>query len=114
MQFSRGLEAFTNPIALVWLSFFVMSISLADCSYIYELTFPVNTPIYDFMEDQSRIVTDTPKRRGPPKQYHERKLVTLPAGTLARLTAVCEATEDLMDLIRAAVEREIKRRERAR
>ena len=47
---------------------------------------------------------------------HEQTMARFPAGTLARIVAVLdtETNEKSSDLIREAVERELKRRERAR
>jgi len=43
---------------------------------------------------------------------HEQIPARLPAGTLERMDAVLEEGENRSDLIREAVERELKRRER--
>ena len=43
---------------------------------------------------------------------HEQTPARLPAGTLARMDAVLDNGEKRADLIREAVERELKRRER--
>lgn len=45
---------------------------------------------------------------------HEQTPARFPAGTLARIDAVLDEDEGRADLIREAVERELKRRERQR
>lgn len=49
---------------------------------------------------------------GRPKINDEQTPARFPAGTLARIDAVLDAGEKRSDMIREAVEREIKRRER--
>lgn len=49
---------------------------------------------------------------GRKKLWGERTLLSLAGGTLARIDAVLAPGEVRLDLIRAAVERELKRRER--
>jgi hypothetical protein len=49
---------------------------------------------------------------GRRKRWHEDVLARFPLGALARIKAVLRPTEDRTDFIRAAVEREISRRER--
>lgn len=49
---------------------------------------------------------------GRKKLWHENINLTLPAGAKARMDAVLEEGEDRLDLIRSAIERELKRRER--
>lgn len=48
-----------------------------------------------------------------PILYTERYLARLVEGTLARIKAVLEHGENQADLIRTAIERELKRRERS-
>lgn len=60
------------------------------------------------------IVCDTPRRVGRKKRWSEDMQARFPAGTFARIEAVLEDGEDRTDLVRAAVEREIKRREKAK
>jgi hypothetical protein len=48
----------------------------------------------------------------PTSKYPERFMVTLKGGTITRITNVLEKYEDRMHLVREAIEREIKRRER--
>jgi hypothetical protein len=50
----------------------------------------------------------------PPKLYDEQLLARLTAGTIARIRAVLAAGESIGDVVRAAIERELRRRERAR
>ena len=47
------------------------------------------------------------------RKFPEARLVRLPAGTSDRLTRVVTAYEDVADVIRAAIERELERREAA-
>ena len=47
------------------------------------------------------------------KRYSERMLTWVTDGTIGRIDAVRDATEDRADFVRAAIERELKRRERA-
>lgn len=49
---------------------------------------------------------------GRPLAFGEKALARLPAGTLARVQAVLTEKERQADFIRAAVERELARRER--
>ncbi len=49
---------------------------------------------------------------GRPKLWAERLHVTLPEGAKARIAAALREGEDMLDLIREAIERELKRRER--
>ena len=48
----------------------------------------------------------------PPKLYDEQFPARLVAGTLARIKAVLAAGESIGSVIRAAIERELRRRER--
>jgi hypothetical protein len=47
------------------------------------------------------------------KRYYEATMGRFPEGTFARIEAVLAPTEDRTDFFRAAVERELKRRERS-
>lgn len=49
---------------------------------------------------------------GRKKLWAERLLVPLAEGTTARLDAVTDEDEDRLDVIRAGIEKELKRRER--
>lgn len=49
-----------------------------------------------------------------PKKYVEDMVARFVAGTFARIEAVLRAGEDRADMVRAAVEAELRRRERAR
>lgn len=51
---------------------------------------------------------------GRKKLWTERLLVPLPDGTTDRLDAARADDEDRLDVIRAAIERELKRREKHR
>jgi hypothetical protein len=49
-----------------------------------------------------------------PIKYLEFMVARFPTGTFDRIAAVLTSTEDRADFVRAAVERELKRREHAR
>ena len=49
---------------------------------------------------------------GRQRSWTERINLTLPEGARARMDAVLEADEDRLDLIRTAIDREVKRRQR--
>ena len=49
---------------------------------------------------------------GRTKLWHENINLTLPKGAKARMDSVLEEGEDRLDLIRAAIDKEVKRRER--
>lgn len=49
---------------------------------------------------------------GRKKLWHENVNLTLPGGAKARMDSVLEEGEDRLDLIRSAIDREVKRRER--
>jgi hypothetical protein len=51
---------------------------------------------------------------GRKKRWHEVMGAPFPKGTFARMDAVRDDKEDRTDFIRTAVERELKRREKAR
>ncbi len=53
-------------------------------------------------------------RVGRTKLWHENVNLTLPKGAKARMDAVLQEGEDRLDLIRAAIERELERREKKR
>ena len=53
------------------------------------------------------------RRVARPKKYVEDMVARFVAGTFARLQAVLAPGEDRADLVREAVEREVKRREKA-
>jgi Arc/MetJ-type ribon-helix-helix transcriptional regulator len=53
-----------------------------------------------------------PRRMGRKKLWSENINLTLPEGAKARMDAALEEGEDRLDLIREAIERELKRRER--
>ena len=56
----------------------------------------------------------TAPRVGRKMLWPDKIIAPLPAGTKARIAAACEGDETLTDFLRAAVERELKRRERQR
>jgi hypothetical protein len=53
-------------------------------------------------------------RMGRKKLWAERLHVTLPEGAKARIAAALREGEDMLDLIREAIDRELKRRESRR
>lgn len=57
-------------------------------------------------------IPDTPRRMGRKKLWHEAVNLTLPEGAKARMDAVLNEGEDRLEMIREAIEREIKRRTR--
>ena len=54
-----------------------------------------------------------PPRMGRKKLWHQRTAVKFPQGTFERIAALLQKPEVRMDFIRNAVERELKRREKA-
>lgn len=59
-------------------------------------------------------VRDIPRRMGRKKLWEENINLTLPKGAKARMDAALVEGEDRLDLIRTAIERELKRREKAK
>lgn len=57
-------------------------------------------------------ISDTPSRVGRKRINDEQTPARFPAGTLARMDAALVPPEKRSDLIREAVKRELKRRER--
>ena len=55
---------------------------------------------------------DTKRGMGRKKKFHERVHVTLKEGKTAEMDAALADGEDRLDLIREAIERELKRREK--
>ena len=53
-----------------------------------------------------------PSRMGRKKLWAENVNLTLPEGAKAKMDSMLEEGEDRLDLIRSAIDREIKRRER--
>lgn len=58
------------------------------------------------------LISDTPRRVGRKQINHEQTPARFPEGTLERIDSVLGEGEKRSDLIREAVDREIKRRER--
>jgi hypothetical protein len=56
----------------------------------------------------------TPDMRGRPRVNYESALARLPMGTLERIKAALTPSESQSDFLKAAVEAELKRRERKR
>lgn len=59
-------------------------------------------------------VRDMPRRMGRKKKWAENVNLTLPEGAKARMDAALKDGEDRLDLIREAIDRELKRREKAK
>lgn len=59
-------------------------------------------------------VRDMPRKMGRKKLWAENVNLTLPEGAKARMDAALEDGEDRLDLIRKAIDRELKRREKAK
>lgn len=57
---------------------------------------------------------DTKPKMGRKKKWDERLHLTLQEGAKARMDAALEKGEDRLALIRTAIERELKRREKAK
>lgn len=55
--------------------------------------------------------TPVPKKPGRPRQWAEDMIARFPAGTFKRIAAAVRNGETKTDLVREAVERELKRRE---
>lgn len=55
-----------------------------------------------------------PSRVGRKKLWSENVNLTLPEGAKAKMDALLEEGEDRLDLIRTAIDRELKRRSKAR
>ena len=60
-------------------------------------------------ENHARV---TSRPMGRKKLWHEAVNLTLPKGAKARMDAVLAEGEDRLDLIRAAIEKEVARRQR--
>lgn len=58
-------------------------------------------------------VSDIPTRVGRKKEWTEQLRLPLADGTTARIDSVLAKDEPRLDMIREAIEREIKRRERS-
>jgi hypothetical protein len=59
-------------------------------------------------------ICDTRPKMGRKMRYPDKIIAPLPAGSLARIAAVLKPGEDKTDLLREAVEAELKRRERGK
>lgn len=59
-------------------------------------------------------VRDIPGKVGRKKLWAENVNLTLPEGAKARMDSALEEGEDRLDLIRKAIDRELKRREKAK
>jgi hypothetical protein len=57
-------------------------------------------------------ICDTRPKMGRKMLYPDKIIAPLPAGSLDRIKAVLQEGEDKTDLLREAIERELKRRER--
>lgn len=68
-----------------------------------------------FGSDLTQVdVSGSAKRMGRIKKWAEDMQARFQAGTFARIAAVLHGDEDRTDFVRGAVERELKRRERAK
>lgn len=59
-----------------------------------------------------KVICDSPRRMGRPPLWAEDMQARFAAGTFARIAAVLGEKEDRTDFVRAAVEAELKRREK--
>lgn len=59
------------------------------------------------------VISDTPGRMGRKRQWAEDMVARFAAGTFARIAAAVLPGEDRTDFVRAAVERELRAREKA-
>jgi hypothetical protein len=66
------------------------------------------------MASTQNLICDMPRKVGRKKRWAEDMQARFPEGTFARIEAVLEEGEDRTDMVRDAVEREIKRREKAK
>lgn len=80
----------------------------------FRLTVPADAGLLLFLiRDISRLVNSSyEKKMGRTKRWSEDMQARFPDGTFDRIEAVLENGEDRTDFVRAAVERELKRRER--
>lgn len=61
----------------------------------------------------SKVISATSHRVGRKKRWAEDMVARFAEGTFARVTAVLSDGEDRTDFVREAVDRELKRREKA-
>ena len=61
-----------------------------------------------------KLISVNPTRMGRKKLWAEDMVARFPEGTFERIKAVLVGKEDRTDFVREAVERELKRREKAR
>lgn len=66
------------------------------------------------MASTGNLICDIPRRVGRKKRWSEDMQARFPEGTFVRIEAVLTDAEDRTDFVREAVERELKRRERAK
>lgn len=64
------------------------------------------------MHSTGNLISVTRKKMGRKKRWAEDMQARFPEGTFARIAAVLAEGEDRTDLVREAVERELKHRER--
>lgn len=62
---------------------------------------------------ESKVISVTPARVGRKKRWAEDMQARFAEGTFDRIAAVLVGDEDRTDFVREAVDRELKRRERA-
>lgn len=66
------------------------------------------------MASTENLICDMPRKVGRKKRWAEDMQARFPEGTFARIEAVLEEGEDRTDLVREAVEAELKKREKAK
>lgn len=66
------------------------------------------------MHSTENLISVIPAKVGRKKRWAEDMQARFPEGTFERIQAVLEGKEDRTDFVREAVERELKRRERAK
>jgi hypothetical protein len=80
---------------------------LADMSYISHISYRQAR----MLALTQNLILGTPTRVGRKKRWNEDMVARFPKGTFGRIANVLEKNEDRTDFVRAAVERELKRRE---
>jgi hypothetical protein len=80
---------------------------LADMSYISHISYRQAR----MLALTQNLILGTPTRVGRKKRWNEDMVARFPEGTFGRIANVLEKNEDRTDFVRAAVERELKRRE---
>ena len=78
------------------------------------MSYRVNIAYEKNMPSTQNLVSVIARRVGRKKRWAENMQARFPEGTFERIEAVLKKGEDRTDLVRVAVERELKRREKAR